>query len=70
MASPIIGKIEQVADLLALNIMTIVSTVMMVTSKETITWVISCMVGLTVAWFNVERAINTRKERKIKKNGG
>jgi hypothetical protein len=58
------SKFSTVLDAIALNSLTLLSILTMTISKETVTWVIGCLVGVTVAWFNVEKALKVRKERK------
>jgi len=57
------SKISPLMDAIALNSLTLLSIITMVISKETVTWIVGCLVGVTVAWFNVERALKVRKER-------
>lgn len=58
------SKFSTVLDAIALNSLTLLSIITITISKETITWVIGCLVGVTVAWFNVEKALKVRRERK------
>lgn len=41
---------------------------------QTVTWVLGALGGITLVWFNIERALKARKERKLltpnsKRNG-
>jgi|688.fasta_scaffold979370_1 hypothetical protein len=58
-------KLGIAIDVFIMNSFTLASIVAMIIDRGVITWVLGCAVALTMIWFNSEKALKTRRERKL-----